>query len=559
MSGSNVSLLELVENQQYEQAIHQIKENPADALRTVSGSTGTNQGNYLLHEACKNQPTLDFIDILLEANENAVRTKGQYGYLPLHFACCSRASPEVVAKLIVTYPSATRSKDDHEGKLPLHLAAKWGADDEVIMALLAVHPKASLVRDLSGKTPLEHANYLSSLHIREVVTKALRRAPILCTVSKAAMNKLAYESDAKLREIVEVYQERMAQVKGKYEQDKADKVAREGHLRRELWDEKERSSNLSEKVARLARELEETRKELDENNQIVQCIRELASKTRPSIKKQFGCDQHEQRDVPEEETREGRTDQKELAKSALREWVSTGTLDNEARNDADETREPPPSSSPPPAKSPRSAAVGSVKEWFSSEADDIGGLASRSQLIAGHRRQTGQQSSDKKESYWHPHLSSSPSSFQNQNAQRSHQPAANSLLRQSKSTSRPSALLARRDIATPQSSKGDHNSISISISHSHSSRYTRPKTPPPEQPQTQERSQQRSLSTSSRMTQNMENTEFQPNVRQKYDSKSPTRPRETYSTARASTSAYSHRILDDADESLTMDSRIEWE
>ena len=358
-------LLELIEMQRFSEVIERIKAKPSEATLTLSGHSGAhnsimNQGNLALHEACKNQPPADLIHVLLEAHENALKTKGQWGYLPLHFACCSRAAPEVVAKLIIAYPSATRAKDDHEGTLPLHLAAKWGASDEVIMALLTVHPKASAARDMTGKTPIEHANLLSSPHVRDSVITALMRAPILCAVSKAAMHKMTYESEAKLREVVEVYQERMNRVKEKYEDDKNTTVSLEVQLRKELWDEKDRSSKLSEKLARLSHRLESKEQELLQKDKILQQIQGLFGKNgnqqQPERRDQERRDQErrdqerrdqerrdqerrdlerrdlerrdqvEQRDQSEaRDASNERHDEQNLAKTAVREWVSAGS------------------------------------------------------------------------------------------------------------------------------------------------------------------------------------------------------------------------------------------
>jgi hypothetical protein len=411
------------------------------------------------------------------------------------------------------------------------------------------------------------------------------------------MNKLAYESDAKLREVVEVYQDRMAQVKDKYEQDKTNKVALEVQLRKELWDEKERASNLSEKVAILSRELEENQREMDENKEMIQRIHDFTSRRKSlpqrETERHLGGEQREQRDAPEAETREKRKDQKELAKNALREWVSAGASDpseGNLRDDTEEMRDPPP---PTPTRgngpSPRSAAVATVKEWFSSETQEIAEpVESRRQTTGGHR-QAGQNSRDKIESYRQPQhgfASTTPSAIRNpvpkhsneQQAQRfHHQPTSsstndknnNSLLNRSKSAPRSNAVLARRDMASRQSApSGDYNSNS----RSNSSSFVRPKTPLPERSATtQEFSHQRNLShsyssASSRLTPNLgngggfrQNQSNSSSTRGRYDSKSPGRPRENYSTAKAATSAYSHRIMDDGDETLTMDSKIEWE
>ena len=137
--------------------------------------------------------------------------------------------------------------------------------------------------------------------------------------------------------------------------------------------EKLRASNLS-------LELEEKQREMDENEQMEQQIHDLTSgrKRLPQreTEQQSGGKQHKQRDAPEAETRVlKQKDQKELAKNALREWVSAGTSDpseGKARDDTEESREPPPPSpAPGNGPSPRSAAVATVKEWFSSETEEI--------------------------------------------------------------------------------------------------------------------------------------------------------------------------------------------
>jgi hypothetical protein len=562
-------LLELIEMQRFSEVIACIKAKPSEATLTLSGHSGAhnsimNQGNLALHEACKNQPPVELIEVLLEANENALKTKGQWGYLPLHFACCSRAAPEVVAKLIIKYPSATRAKDDHEGTLPLHLAAKWGASDEVIMALLTVHPKASVARDLTGKTPIEHANLLSSPHVRDSVLNALMRAPILCAVSKAAMNKMAYESEAKLREVVEVYQERMTRVKDKYEDDKNNSVSLEVQLRKELWDEKDRSSKLSEVMARLSQTLEIKEKELLQKDKILQQIQGLLGKNQRQQQQPERRDQDEQRDQSEaKDVSNERHNEQELAKTAVREWVSAGSQGN-ARNNLnistgmDQEQDFKSLTSP----SPKSAAVATVKEWFSGERDHTEEEPRRSSK--GGKR-------DKVEKYRPDPANQRPAANQRSPYDRSSgagapsrsqdyalhsnddlSPKQSSLLRRSKSAPRQKSVLSRREVAAIHSSDPERSRQS----------------PSPTQDLHQPQHSQ-SYSTSSRTTPTQRNagnggrrsTSHSASARRIFDDDSHTRPRESYSTPKASSSAYSQRIFTHAeDESLTMDSRMaDWE
>jgi hypothetical protein len=554
-------LLELIEMQRFSEVIARIQAKPSEATVTLSGHSGAhnsimNQGNLALHEACKNQPPSDLINVLLEANENALKTKGQWGYLPLHFACCSRAAPEVVAKLIIAYPSATRTKDDHEGTLPLHLAAKWGASDEVIMALLTVHPKASVVRDLSGRTPIEHANLLSSPNVRDSVITALMRAPILCAVSKAAMNKMTYESEAKLREVVEVYQERMTRVEDKYHDDKNTTVSLEVQLRKELWDEKDRSSKLTEKLARLSHTLESKEKELLQKDKILQQIQGLVfgkseRQQQPERRDQVEQgDQLESRDASNE-----RHDEQELAKTAVREWVSAGSQGHARENlnvstDMDQEQY---FKSP---TSPKSAAVAKVKEWFSGERDQTEEEPRRSSK--GGKRdkvENYRTSPDKQRSSYDRSSGGAPSSRSQDHALHSKDvpnPNQNSLLRRSKSVSRQNSVLSRREVAP------------LHISDPERSRQG----PNPTQNLYQPHVSQ-SYSTSSRRTPTQRNTSNggrkgasqSTSGRRSYGDDSRTRPRESYSTPIASSSAYSQRIFTHGeDESLTMDSRMaDWE
>ena len=583
-------LLDLIERQQFDKVIARIKARPSEAKMILSGNSGAhnsvmNQGNLALHEACKNQPTMELIDVLLEANEDAIRTKGQWGYLPLHFACASRASPEVVAKLIVVHPSATRAMDDHEGTLPLHLAAKWGSAEEVIMALLMVHPNASATNDSSGKSPIDHARLLSSPLVREPVVAALLRAPILCTVSQAAMSNMTHESDSKLREVVEVYQERMTQVKDRYEQEKTKAVALEVQLRKELWDAKERASTLSDKSAHLSALLEKREEDLKAKDQILQQIQGLLSSSKnqhpdDTNVQMYNLDQRseqrasgirQRRDFLEQQResrdeKETRRDISELDTTANREWFS------------------PDSSGTGPSPSPRAAAVATVKEWFSSETRQL----SNDSDIENDIKQSGggvgvgdDAVRDKVESYrqGHPQRGwmANHKDFAKKHSRqekKKNNARDRSLLNRSKSVPRANSLLKKRESVSNRqiptqdmSGSGRRNVMETNATNSEG--------------QVADPSQNYSYSTSSsRMTQNTANTsewrraQTQSALRRSRDfnNHSPTRPRDggyvsnhqKKSLQPVSTHVYlnnrgGYDDLDDGD-SLTMDSQmVDWE
>ena len=284
------SLFQCIQARDYAHVMQLLKQNPAEACET-SNNLNHNNPNLALHEACKYQPPVEVIDLLLQINQGAVKAKGQRGYLPLHFACYFNASPEVVAKLLIQYPSGTRARDDHDGRLALHLAAKAGASVEVILSLLMVHPKASLTKDGSGKTPLDHAllsieslSSTASKRRREAavqVAVVLRRAaPILCAVSRAALQKLQYESETKaqvtMQQQQQYYQEKLHRMNEKMSQrlehETTNANAELQLLRRELSREKQKTTQLTNEKFKLEEELSAKNTLLEEQGLALESI-----------------------------------------------------------------------------------------------------------------------------------------------------------------------------------------------------------------------------------------------------------------------------------------------
>jgi hypothetical protein len=80
--------LSLIEKNSWEALIEKVKEDPSLAFSPLSGASSWSsgsQGNLALHEVCKQQPTVAVIEALMQAYPDAVRTRGQWGYLPLHY------------------------------------------------------------------------------------------------------------------------------------------------------------------------------------------------------------------------------------------------------------------------------------------------------------------------------------------------------------------------------------------------------------------------------------------------------------------------------------------
>ena len=77
-------ILELISSQSWTEIIRKLQDEPSDASILLDSSTG--QSNLAIHEACKHQPPVAVIDSLIKANPSSVMAKGQWGYLPIHFA-----------------------------------------------------------------------------------------------------------------------------------------------------------------------------------------------------------------------------------------------------------------------------------------------------------------------------------------------------------------------------------------------------------------------------------------------------------------------------------------
>lgn len=205
-------IFELVEKRAWTEVVEQVKQDPnvAQSILSNGGSdslllSGTSQGNLVLHEACKSQPTTDVVEALLEAFPSAASTKGQWGYLPLHYASSSGASKEVVQILMKAYHAGTRARDDYDGVFPIHLACKWGAPYDVLLAIMVNYPEGIYVRDNIGKTPNDHADALTSSEAKDAVLRGLSMGPMLCAVSRAAQLRTKDETESKIRGMAEAH------------------------------------------------------------------------------------------------------------------------------------------------------------------------------------------------------------------------------------------------------------------------------------------------------------------------------------------------------------------
>lgn len=181
------------------------------------------KGNLMLHEAARNCPPVSAIKFLLTQNKDAARSKGGKGYLPVHYACATGASVEVVETLLDAYPASIRTRDTNDLMIPLHFACKWGASSDVIDLLVRTHPEGKQVRDIYAKTPADYASELgddrssilaslgrsasdvSSINLNEETADSKKHLEHELNASKAKIEKLSTELNERERKFALLY------------------------------------------------------------------------------------------------------------------------------------------------------------------------------------------------------------------------------------------------------------------------------------------------------------------------------------------------------------------
>ena len=314
-TNKNLSLLELIVQRKFENAMERIRHFPMEAqwswqqqqqreqpqrqeYQTTDNdsddnddddNTTTNNLNLPLHEACQHGAPLSLIELLMEVYPSATSRTGQWGYLPLHCACLAARTfdrTHVIAKLLALYPIASKHTHNVHGRLPLHLAAKYKADPSIFMMLVLVHPKGYLTQDKNGMCPLDyvavapkpsqpshqhrqppqqpqhhHHHYSSAVVVQRLLQEC---APILLSVSKAAMTQLGHEQDEKIRTLSSQYESKFQTIRTQYQEDKTLAVRLERELRHELNQAQQAQTHAERQVQELLQE----QREQEQNSQM---------------------------------------------------------------------------------------------------------------------------------------------------------------------------------------------------------------------------------------------------------------------------------------------------
>ena len=122
-----------------------------------------------LHYACEQNPSVDMVCALVNADPSALRRRQEPGgQLPLHAACTWGASTDVVKLLLSACPDSAEASD-FLSNLPLHCACYSGADTTVVKALLRIYPQSVWPRNHQGSSAIDIARRLSHKNRKEII------------------------------------------------------------------------------------------------------------------------------------------------------------------------------------------------------------------------------------------------------------------------------------------------------------------------------------------------------------------------------------------------------
>ena len=250
-TGAASVLKDLIDQRQWKAAFVHLQSNPASAAAHLS-SGGLKPVDILpLHLACEAQAPPTVIRALLSANPDAVKAKGQRGYLPLHYACNSPyATEKVVSLLLTANPAAAAEKGDN-GMLPLHLVCKAGASEDAVDAILAAHPEGLYVPNEDNRFPID---YVTSGRQKNKVAifATLDRAGKYASIYKSAVNRTADTYESKLKAMRADHAAQVAELGRQRDEGKARTCALEEKLKKiDIAGERKKVKGLTEDLAKV--------------------------------------------------------------------------------------------------------------------------------------------------------------------------------------------------------------------------------------------------------------------------------------------------------------------
>ena len=154
------------------------------AMSTVKKTANVREDQFLgglpIHSACRSGASEEIINFLLSKSATSAKAKDFQGNLPIHLLLKHGNSVELgsITVLISAYSSSPKKKNS-AGDLPLIIALKHGAKSDAIEYLFDFYPEAAEERSGDGRSPLIIA--IENRFDDAVILKILKQSPAFAT------------------------------------------------------------------------------------------------------------------------------------------------------------------------------------------------------------------------------------------------------------------------------------------------------------------------------------------------------------------------------------------
>ena len=170
-------------------------------------------GDTILHWSCFGSPPAYAVEAILEICPELAAMRNYKGFLPLHTACCYRASAGVIRALVKAFPEGAgmvvEAATEQGGSTPLHLLCDYGCHADSLRAILETEAgvKCSHKKDrIYRRTPLQILNERKNLsefhsHLEELRRLASRNPDALVVLENGQLENYNMQTTLLLERI----------------------------------------------------------------------------------------------------------------------------------------------------------------------------------------------------------------------------------------------------------------------------------------------------------------------------------------------------------------------
>ena len=161
-----------------------LDQDPTLAMSSIKKTANVPEDQFLgglpLHSACRSGASDEIIDFLLSKSATSAKAKDFKGNLPIHSLLKhgNSVKSDSITALISAYSSSPKKKNC-AGDLPLIIGLKHGTKSDVIEHLFDSYPKAAEERSGDGRSPLAIA--IENRFDDATILKILRQSPAFAT------------------------------------------------------------------------------------------------------------------------------------------------------------------------------------------------------------------------------------------------------------------------------------------------------------------------------------------------------------------------------------------